>query len=61
VRISHDLSFGDFHLSGHRDLVRRFHARRTPSGELAGAKARHDCELECAEVDRTRYHRRLPF
>jgi hypothetical protein len=46
-------------LCGDRDLARARDARRTPAGELSGAKTSHDDELESVELNWTLYHATL--
>ena len=57
----HNFPFGDFPQCRDRDFVRALDTGRAPSGELPGTKTRHDCELECVEVNGPMYHTNRPF
>lgn len=61
IALPHDFPRGHFHLRGNRDLVGARHPRRTPAGELPGAKAGQHCEFERADVRWTLYHATHPF
>jgi hypothetical protein len=61
IQLPHDFTLGDFHLRGDRGLLGARHPRRAPAGELHGAKAGQDCELERGELSGTLYHADHPF